>query len=136
MKNEGVVTSSRGVDQMGRDLLFLLKEDFLDKSQDTTGAGAPYYCPDCAQITGVLSYFPKLRHHLDVRYVDFARPRNEIVSLLSEQHQGCPVLILDQTPGMDALAYITGQVNGKSFISGAKAIASYWSYKYGTSRPH
>lgn len=130
MKNEEVLTSIRRVDQMGRDLLFLLKEDFAD------GAGAPYYCPDCAQITGVLSYFPKLRHHLDVRYVDFARPRKEIVSLLSEQHQGCPVLILDQPPGMDALAYITGQVNGKSFISGAKAIASYWSYKYGTSRPH
>lgn len=121
---------------MGRDLLFLLKEDFVDKSQDAGGTGVPYYCPDCAQITGVLSYFPKLRHHLDIRYVDFARPRKEIVSLLSEQHQGCPVLILDQPPGMDALAYITGQVNGKSFISGAKAISIYWSYKYGTSRPH
>lgn len=115
---------------MGRDLLFLLKEDFVD------GAGAPYFCPDCAQITGVLSYFPKLRHHLDIRYVDFARPRKEIVSLLGEQHQGCPVLILDQPPGMDALAYMTGQVGGKSFVSGAKAIASYWSYKYGVSRPH
>jgi len=115
---------------MARDTLFLLKEDFAD------GAGAPYYCPDCAQITGVLSYFPKLRHHIDVRYVDFARPRQEIIALLSEQHQGCPVLILDQTPPIDAVAYITGQVNGKSFIAGAKAIGNYWSYKYGVSRPH
>lgn len=121
---------------MGRDILFLLKEDFADKSQDAGRNGVPYYCPDCAQITGVLSYFPKLRHHLDIRYVDFERPRKEIVALLSEQHQGCPVLILDQPPAMDALAYITGQVNGKSFISGAKAISSYWSYKYGTSLPH
>jgi hypothetical protein len=115
---------------MARDVLFLLKEDFQD------GPGAPYYCPDCAQITGVLAYFPKLRHQLDIRYVDFAKPRNVIVSLLSEQHQGCPVLILDQPPAMDALAYLTGQINGKSFISGAKAIGSYWAYQYGVSRPH
>jgi hypothetical protein len=95
---------------MARDTLFLLKEDFVD------GAGAPYY--------------------VDIRYVDFARPRHEIVAILSEQHQGCPVLILDQTPPMDALAYISGQANGKSFIAGAKAIGNYWSYKYGVSRPH
>ncbi|MFO0012058.1 MAG: DUF3088 family protein [Planctomycetota bacterium] len=115
---------------MARDILFLLKQDFVD------GAGAPYYCPDCAQITGVLDYFSKLRYELDIRYVDFARPRKDIVAILSEQHQGCPVLILDQPPPMDALAYITGHVNGKNFISGAKAIGNYWSYKYGVSRPH
>lgn len=115
---------------MARDTLFLLKEDFAD------GQGAPYYCPDCAQITGVMAYFPKLRHQLDVRYVDFAKPRKEIVAILSEQHQGCPVLILDQPPAMDALAYVTGQVNGKSFIAGAKAIGNYWAYTHGVSRPH
>ena len=115
---------------MARDTLFLLKSDFVD------GAGAPYYCPDCAQITGVLDYFPKLRYELDIRYVDFAKPRKDIVAILSEQHQGCPVLILDQPPPMDALAYMTGHVNGKSFVSGAKAIGNYWSYKYNISRPH
>ena len=115
---------------MARDILFLLKEDFMD------GAGAPYFCPDCAQISGVLSYFPKLRHKLDVRYIDFPRPRNEIVELLGDKHQGCPVLILDKPPAMDALAYVTGHANGKSFISGAKAIANYWSYTESVSRPH
>jgi hypothetical protein len=45
-------------------------------------------------------------------------------------------LILDQPPAIDALGYVTGQVNGKSFISGAKAIGNYWAYKYGVSRPH
>lgn len=115
---------------MARDILFLLKEDFKD------GDGAPYYCPDCAQITGLLAYFPKLRHRLDIRYVDFAKPRQAIVELLTEQHQGCPVLILDQPPSMDALGWITGQVKGKSFVAGAKAIGNYWSYVHGVSRPH
>jgi hypothetical protein len=121
---EGVRTT------MSRDTLFLLKEDFAD------GPGLPYFCPDCAIITGVLSYFPKLRHHLDIKYVDFPRPRTEIVELIGTERQGCPVLILAKAPPMDALGYLTGQVNGHSFISGAKAIAMYWSHVYGVSRPH
>jgi hypothetical protein len=55
---------------MKRDILFLLKEDFPD------GPGLPFYCPDCAQVTGVLAYFPKLRHHLDSgtsTFLDLAR---------------------------------------------------------------
>jgi hypothetical protein len=43
---------------------------------------------------------------------------------------------LDKPPAMDALAYVTGHANGKSFISGAKAIANYWSYTESVSRPH
>ncbi len=115
---------------MQRDTLFLLKEDFPD------GPGLPYYCPDCAQITGVLSYFPKLRHQLDIRYVDFQRPRQEIVKLLGESYQGCPVLILAAPPAMDALELLSGQVNGHCFISGAKAIGNYWAHVHGISRPH
>jgi Protein of unknown function (DUF3088) len=54
--------------------LFLLKHDFHD------GPGQPIYCPECAQISGVLHYYPQLRHVLDLRYVDFPRPRAEGVS--------------------------------------------------------
>jgi hypothetical protein len=115
---------------MARDVLFLLKEGFPD------GAGLPYFCPDCAMVTGVLSYFPKLRHSLDIRYVDFPRPRVEVVALIGNEHQNCPVLILDQPPPMDAIGFLTGQSEGRCFISGAKAIASYWSHVYGVSRPH
>ena len=46
---------------MQRDILFVLKEKFEG------GPGQPYYCPHCAEITGVLGYFPELRHQLDVR---------------------------------------------------------------------
>jgi hypothetical protein len=115
---------------MSRDTLFLLKEDFLD------GPGAPYFCPDCALVTGLLTYFPKLRHGLDIQYVDFAKPRAAIVALLGESHQGCPVLILSQTPSSEAAAWVTGQSNGKSFVAGATAIAKYWAAVNGVSRPH
>jgi hypothetical protein len=115
---------------MARDILYLLKEDFLD------GQGLPYFCPDCATITGVLVYFPLLRHNLDIRYVDFPRPRAEIAALIGEENQSCPVLILDKAPEKDAQRLVTGQFNSKSFISGGKNIAVYWSHTYQVSRPH
>ena len=115
---------------MSRATLFLLKEDFRD------GEGAPYFCPDCAMITGILAYFPKLRYSLDIQYADFARPRSAIVDLVGPDNQGCPVLILNQSPPMDAIAYLTGHNNGRYFVSGAKAIASYFAYTNKTSRPH
>lgn len=115
---------------MARDILFLLKENFPD------GGGLPYFCPDCAMVTGVLTYFPKLKHSLDIRYSDFPKPRAEIVELIGPDHQGCPVLILDKAPPMDALGFLSGQSNGRSFISGAKAISQYWSHIHGVSRPH
>lgn len=115
---------------MPRDILYLLKSEFPD------GPGQTYFCPDCAQITGVLSYFPQLRYQLDIRYVDFPRPRQEIVDLIGAENQGCPVLILAEVPFPQAREFVTGQHNGKSFISGAKSIANYWSSAHGSSRPH
>lgn len=113
-----------------RDTLFLLKESFAD------GPGPTFYCPDCAEINGVLHYFPTLRHNLDIRYVEFARPRKEIVELLGESQQNCPVLILAEKPGLDTLELMSGQAQGHYFISGSRGIALYWAYVYGVSRPH
>jgi len=119
-----------GDEILARDTLFMLKEDFND------GKGLPYFCPDCAMITGVLAYFPKLRHRLDVRYVDFSGPRTEIVALLGNENQNCPVLVLEKSPPLDAIGFLTGEKDGRCFISGAKAISKYWSHILGISRPH
>ncbi len=115
---------------MHRDILFLLKHDFPD------GPGAPYYCPECAQLTGVLTYHPQLRHVLDVRYVDFPRPRMEIVSLIGEANQSCPVLVIadDVPPGVAGIEI--GSVNGLRFVSGAEAIGNYLSQVHRVGRPH
>lgn len=113
-----------------RDILFLLKEKFED------GPGPAFFCPDCAEISGVLGYFPSLRHHLDIHYVDFARPRREIVRLLGEDHQNCPVLLLAAMPGLDAIEMLSGQANGRCFISGPRQIATYWAHVFGIPRPH
>ena len=115
---------------MERDTLFLLKESFHD------GGGVPFFCPDCAYINGVLAYFPSLRHRLDVRYVDFQRPRQEIVELIGAENQGCPVLILSKPPSIDAMQLMSGESKDRYYVSGAQAIAQYWSHAFGISRPH
>ncbi len=113
-----------------RDILFLLKESFAD------GAAVKFYCPQCAEINGVLNYFPSLRHSLDIRYVDFPKPRQPIVELIGDAHQGCPVLVLADKPGLDALEMMSGEVRGKFFVSGPREIAMYWAHLHGISRPH
>lgn len=72
--------------------LFLLKPDFKDLKR---GDDLSYFCPDCAIIEGLLSYYPRLRTELEVHYVDFIRPRQALIELLGEENQSCPVLILD-----------------------------------------
>ena len=115
---------------MSRDILYLLKHDFRD------GPGATFYCPECTQITGVLALYPQLRHALDVRYGDFPRPRAEIVSLIGEANQSCPVLVIADGPPASVQGVEIGTFNGQRFVSGAEAIGNYLSQVHGVGRPH
>lgn len=72
------------------DKLFLLKPDFQDKVRND---GKFYFCPPCALIEGVLSFYPFLLDKLDIYHVDFVRPRPAIIELIGEENQSCPVLI-------------------------------------------
>ena len=75
------------------DILFLLSPNFTDGARDSEGKR--YYCPSCAFLEGVLHYCPELREKLDIRYIDFPRPRREIIALVGDANQGCPNLVLD-----------------------------------------
>lgn len=112
-----------------KDILFLLRHDFLD------GDATRYYCPECTEINGVLHYYPTLRHHLDVRYVDFQRPRPEVVALLGEANQSCPVLVLGRAEAAAGDAVQTTP-EGRRFIAGAREIGRYLARAYGTGTPH
>lgn len=72
--------------------LFLLKPDFQDINRSVQ---TKYFCPPCALIEGVLSFYPRLRNELEITYVDFVRPRPAIIELIGEANQSCPVLVLD-----------------------------------------
>lgn len=72
--------------------LFLLKPDFQDINRE---AEIRFFCPNCALLEGILSFYPRLRNELEVHYVDFARPRPSIIELIGEANQSCPVLVFD-----------------------------------------
>lgn len=113
-----------------RPILFLLPPDFLDPEE---GEG-PYVCPHCMAVEGLLSVYPVLRRSLDVRYVPFIRPRTEIIELLGEAHQSCPVLVLP----VGAVSSVAAQesVAGRLVFKGEHAIAEALAEAYGTGRMH
>jgi len=115
---------------MSKDILFLLRHDFVDGSEPL------YYCPECSEVNGVLHYYPKLRHHLEVRYVDFARPRPEVIALLGEANQSCPVLVLGAEAPTDIEESQLAPDGVHRFVSGARHIGNYLSRRYGIGRPH
>jgi Protein of unknown function (DUF3088) len=75
-----------------KDILFLLTGDFA------ADGAAHWFCPDCAPVEGLLAYYPWLREHLDIRYVEFPRPRLAMTALVGEAHQGCPTLLTRTKP--------------------------------------
>jgi hypothetical protein len=73
--------SRKRVQSAMRDLLFLLPPEFADPA---AGDGM-FYCPACAEIRGLLAHRPPSGHALDVRVVDFPRPRAEVAALLGSR---------------------------------------------------
>lgn len=111
-------------------ILFLLKSDFHDTNLDPS---QKYYCPHCAMVEGILQYYPQLRTLLDIRYVDFARPRAAIVELVGEEHQGCPLLVVDADYALAADFQSVGQLR----LSNDKMkIATFLSQQFGLGRWH
>lgn len=115
---------------MNRDQLYLIKPNFLDQG------GKTFFCPGCAQMVGLLDYYPALKQVLEVHLVDYLRPRPVLVELLGEENQSCPVLILQQKPqGLPTDVQIA-KANGRYFIEGANEIATYLACAYSIGFPH
>jgi hypothetical protein len=112
-----------------KDVLFLLSSGFTD------GEGAPYYCPNCVIFEGLLHLYPELASQLIVRRVDFQRPRPEIVSLLGEENQSCPVLLINR-PSQDLGGLSLKQAGTRLFIDDPQEIGNYLASAYGIPRPH
>jgi len=109
-------------------VLFLLKPGFYDKND------GPFFCPDCATVEGFLHYVPDVGKKLDIRRVDFKKPRNEIIQLLGESHQGCPVLILDDV--QDPIGATKSTETGKAYLTGGVQICDFLGRTFGVMRPH
>ena len=98
---------------MTRDTLYLLPPGFASR-------GERQFCPECAEIWGVLAYYPAIKESLDVVYQPVEPPRPALVKRLGEGRWNCPTLVRGDTG--DA-------------IDNARDIARYWAERFGTALP-
>lgn len=115
---------------MNRDQLFLISPNFLDRG------GKAFFCPGCAQMLGMLDYYPVLKQVLEIRLVDFQRPRPALVELLGAENQSCPVLVLKEKPQNPPAGVPIGEANGRFFVEGPNEIATYLAHVHGIGLPH
>lgn len=110
-----------------KDILFLLPPGFEDNDRRE-------FCPECAELWGVLSYYPAIKEALEIRYVGIEHPRGPICDYLGEGRWNAPTLILaDQNLGF---AEPDAQQNiGRSHLGSARAIARYFAARFGTAVP-
>jgi len=112
---------------MKKDLLFLLAPGFIDNDRRE-------YCPECAEMWGVLSYFPAIREAIDICYQPLAQPRAGLVKLLGAGRWNCPTLILAQGAQTGPHAQVK-TANDLRFFNNARDIGNYFAHKYGTPFP-
>ncbi|WP_291731999.1 DUF3088 family protein [Leisingera sp. F5] len=116
---------------MAETILYLLKSDFIDAQH----GDRLFYCPSCLKVEGLLSMFPKIRQELDVRYVDFARPRGDMSGFVGES-QGCPHIVL---PGGDDDHSAELSVAGAGIVRRIEKDEDIFAYlinRFGVSHPH
>lgn len=110
---------------MSRDTLFLLPPGFEAR-------GARQYCPECAEVWGLLAYYPAIRETLEVVYQPVTHPRPGLVARLGEGNWNCPTLVLGEAsphgPGVQTL-------NTVRIVDNARDLGRYWAALYGTAVP-
>lgn len=112
---------------MKRDILFLLPPGFEDNERRE-------FCPECAELWGVLHYFPAIKESLEIRYVGIDHPRGPICAILGEGRWNAPTLILVEPDAIFGDHRIETE-NGVAHLSSARQIAKYFAAKFGTPMP-
>lgn len=112
---------------MEKDILFLLAPGFEDNDRRE-------YCPECAEMWGVLSYYPAILEAVDIRYQPIAKPRPDLVNLLGEGNENCPTLVLAEGHEAGPHARVK-EHQGHRFLNNARDIGKYFAHRYGTPFP-
>ena len=112
---------------VAKDRLYLLKPDFA-------ADGIKQFCSECAMVEGMLSFYPKLRESLDVKYIGFSKPRPEIVAEIGPEHQSSPCLVIaDAKRAAKAPPSVKPQTsNGHVFVNDPYQVCDYLAHTYGT----
>lgn len=112
---------------MSRDTLFLLAPGFEDD-------GRREYCPECAELWGLLSYFPSIKDSLTIVHVPIDKPRAAMSALLGDKNQNAPTLILHaDSPDYEDCGIM--HYRGQRFINNARDMGRYYAHRFGTPFP-
>ncbi|TDF42250.1 DUF3088 family protein [Alteromonadaceae bacterium M269] len=112
--------------------LYLFKTNFKDAAYP----GKAFFCPFCIQVEGLLAAFPEIRQDLDIRYVDFEKPRADLPELSGEANQSCPQLILPEGDDEFSAQYSIDGIGNVRRIEKTLFILDYLAERYGTSERH
>lgn len=112
---------------MSKDRLFLLPPGFEAHERRE-------FCPECAELWGVLHYYPAIKVGLEVHYVTLSHPRDALCALLGESRWNAPTLVLSSQNLAFAPANV-GQSQGHHYLDSARAIATYFANRFGTAHP-
>lgn len=114
---------------MTSDRLYVIRPGFSHEGD------GPFYCPGCAEVLGLLEHYPHLKSQVALHFVDFARPRPELIELVGEENQGCPVLVLAEDPGELPEGLDVQRAKGRTFVEGPAAIGAYLARVHGSGKP-
>ncbi|NRA29002.1 MAG: DUF3088 family protein [Parvularculaceae bacterium] len=110
-----------------RDLLFLLPPGFESKNRRE-------YCPECAEIWGLLHYYPAIKDSVEIIYQPLEHPRAALVERLGEGQWNCPTLILAETSPL--FPKIQPEIsNDHPYFGSAAQIGQYYAARFGTALP-
>ncbi|HKQ80642.1 MAG TPA: DUF3088 domain-containing protein [Steroidobacteraceae bacterium] len=111
-----------------KDKLLILRPGFF------SGNEGPFYCGDSVCVEGLLSFCPQLRDMVEIEYIDAPRPRNAIVSLIGEDNQSAPVIVLGKGQVPKDASVAVQEYNGTRFINAPDDIRRYLSSQYNVAR--
>jgi len=114
--------------RLARDTLFIIKAPFEDAALQGT-----WFCTACATMEGALLANPHWATHIDVKRLPFPRPRHDVITLIGEENQSLPVLVLADasTPPEGAKEF-----EGRFFLDEPKPITRYLAAAHGGAGPH
>lgn len=116
---------------MAETILYLLRSKFPDPKH----GDQLFFCPQCSPVEGLLAMFPDVRQNLDVRYVDFARPRGDMAGYVGDE-QSCPQIVLpDGDDAYSAELSVAGQGQTRR-IDAPADIQSYLLGRFDLPQPH
>lgn len=106
---------------MKKPQLFLLNSGF--------GESADRFCPDCALVVGYLSYQPKMHEYIDIKLINFEKPRSDLVNLLGENLQNSPALVFAE--GDRPQGTLISDDTGRAYINNGRAICRWLGIQHG-----